>query len=150
MQRERALAVEYGAYARELLEVVVHTHDMYHGLMPGVHGQSLVLDALRGHIHLRKLLDAREHGVVSGRRLALDGHHLELRVEGGEERRHEVMEPVEHAQHYHHGHGGHGHAGHGDGRYHIYGIGALLGEQVAACYEERQRHCFSSESMCSM
>ena len=98
----------------ELCKIVVDTHHVYHGLAPVIVGQGLVGDTLGGHQHLGHGFDGGEGGVVGRGRLATGGHHLYLWVEIGEERRHQVVKAVKHAEHDDQCHGGYGHAHHRD------------------------------------
>ena len=151
MQLEGALAEEYFAYVRQLVEVVFHTLYADHGLPAFVDGQGLVFNRLRGHVDLWQLPDAGQYGVVGRGRLALYGRDLQLWVEGREERGHQVAEAVEHAQCDHQGHRGHGHAHHGDAADEVDDVGRLLREEVSACYVERKIHgCKGTAFLCSM
>ena len=135
-QREVAVAVENVGDAGEVAEIVVDTLDGYHRLLVLVYSQRIVLDTLGGNIHIRQLAY-----LVKLRRVGVDGlslrrHHFYLRVEVGEERRHEVVEAVEHAQHYHQRHRSHRHARNGYETDDVDGAHALLREHVAARYVE--------------
>ena len=146
-----AIAVQYVVDACQLREVVVHAHECHHLLLSAIYCQSLVLHTFRGDRHLGLPAKLGEQRVVGRCRLAFCGCHLYLGVEVCEERRHEVVESVEHAQHYHQCHCAHGDACHGDGGDEVDGVGALLREQVAARYDEGEVHYFfKSSSMCSM
>src|SRR3712207_8001059 len=80
---------------RKLLEVIVYTLYVHHGLLAPVHGQRLLLHALRGHLHLWKGLYLGQQRVVGIGRLAHSGYNLQLWVEVSEQRGHKVVEAVE-------------------------------------------------------
>ena len=152
LKREVAVAIENFLYACHAGKIVVHAHDVDHGLLTAIEGEGLVLHTLGNHVDLWQLTDLHEHGIVGRRHLALHGNDLELRVKVGEERSDQVMEAVEHAEHDDQSHRSHRHTHHRDDGYDVYGVGALLREQVTSGYEERkvEPHFFSSESMCSI
>ena len=78
------------------------------------------------HSMRSNILDFSEDGVIGRRCLTLDGHHLDLWVEGREERSHQVAEAVEHTQRDHQGHGGHSHTQYRDAADDVDGVGRLL------------------------
>ena len=121
-------------------EVVVNALDGHHGLLVAVKHQRVILYALGGNVHFGQLLYLCEHGIVGWCVLSFGWHHLDLWVEGGEERGNEVVKAVEHAQHDNQGHRCNSHAHHRDGTNDIDGIGAFLGEKVAAGDEKRYGH----------
>ena len=85
----------------QLVEVVVDTLQCHHCLMAIVDGQCLILHALRSNIHLWQFADLRQLWVVSSYHFAFDRCHLQLRVKRCEERGHQVVEAIEHAQRHH-------------------------------------------------
>jgi len=115
LQRELTVAVQDVADVGELSEVVVDTHNGHHLLTVAVYSQSLVFKHVGVHAYFGHLAYLVEHGVVGRCRLALRRHKFDLWVEIGEERRHEVVKSVEHAQHNHQCHRAHSHAYHRNG-----------------------------------
>ena len=112
VQLEVTLAKQYLANVSQLVEIVVYALHRHHGLPPVVDGQCLVFKTLRGNLHLWQLPYLGEHRVVGGHGLSLDGGYLQLWVEGGEERCHQVVETVEHRECHYECHRGHGHTHH--------------------------------------
>ena len=115
LQRELTVAVQNVANIGELGEVVVHSHNGHHLLSVAIYSQTLVLKHVGVYTHFGHLAYLVEQWVVGRSRLALRRHKFNLWVEVGEERRHEVVESVEHAQHNHQCHGAHSHAYHRNG-----------------------------------
>ena len=140
MQLELAIAIDDFVDVRQLREVVVDTFHRHHRLMTFIDGERHFFYRLRCHINLRQLANLREHGVVARRILSFHGHHLQLRVELREERCHEVVEAVEHAQHDNQCHCSHDDACHRDHRDHVDGIRRLLRKEVASRYVEGKIH----------
>ena len=95
MQLKGAVAIEYLTNVGEAVEVVVNALDGHHRLTVVIGDEGHVLHTLCGHFDLGQLSDFGEHGGVGRCRLALYGCHLQLGVEGSEERGHEVAKAVE-------------------------------------------------------
>ena len=149
-KRELAVAVKNLVNMRQLVEIIVNTLHHNHCLIALVNGQSLVLHAFSGYVDFRQRAYLGQHGVVSRSSLAFGGHYLELRVERCKERRHQVMEAVEHAQRDHQSHGGDGHTYGAYAAYQVDYVRALLREQVPTGYVKGEVHFFSNSSMWAM
>ena len=143
MEREGTVTIEYVVNVCEVGKVVVHTFHRHHSLTVLVDGEGMVFHRLCSHIYLWQEFYLCQYRVVRSNGLALYGHYLQLRVEVGKQRSHEVMETVEHAQHDDKGHGGHCHTYHRDDTDDIDDMRTLLGEEVPACYKEREIHLAS-------
>ena len=60
------------------------------------------------------------------------------------------MEAIENAEHDDQGHRGYRHTYDGDGAYHVDGMGALAGEEVATGDEEGEIHCLFLQQLIDM
>ena len=126
LEQKRAVAIQYVVNARHTFEIVVNAHHPHHGLLALVYGERLVLHTLRRHVNLRQLSHLLQQRVVGRCRLSLCRHEFYLRVEGCEERCHEVVETVEHTECHHESHRGHCHTNGTDAADDVYGVCALL------------------------
>ena len=110
VQTELPIADKNLVDMRQLFEVIVHTLYHHHRLTTMIDSQRLILHALRSHINLWQLADFREHRIVGSHRLTFCWRHLQLRIERGEERGHEVVEAVEHGESHYQRHRRHRHS----------------------------------------
>ena len=85
MEREISVATQHLIEVGKFIEVILHALHRHHRLMAVIDGERLVLHALRSHGHVGIGFHLREDRVVGRSRLALHRHHLELRVDVGEE-----------------------------------------------------------------
>ena len=113
---------------RELGEIIVDTFDDDHGLATAIDGEGHVFHALSGYLDLGQLSYLCQHRVVGSHSLTLFGHHLQLRVEGGEEGSNEVVEPIKHAEGDDQGHRSHSHTNYGNATDDINGMSGFLRE----------------------
>ncbi len=125
---------------RKFRKVVVHTFDHNHGLLVLKYCQSLILHSLRGDIHLGQLTYLQQERVIGRSGLSLYRDDLQLRIEIGEKRSHQIMEAIEDTQHDDQSHGSHRHPYHRNGTDDIDDVRTLLGEEVSASDKERKIH----------
>ena len=81
------------------------------------------------------LPDLLKHRVVALGEFTTGGSYFQLRVEGGEKCRNEVLKTVEHTHCAHQGCRGKRYAYHGNNADDVYGIVSLLRKEVAASHE---------------
>ena len=150
---ERAVAIENLVDMSKLGEVIVDALNLYHRLTVAVDGQRLVFHGFGHHVHFGQLADFGQDGVVGSHRFPFDRHHLQLRVEGGEQRCHQVVESVEHRERHHQSNGCDGHAHHRNGRNQVNHVRRFLREQIPlgnVKWEVHHLSLFSSSSMWSI
>ena len=134
---------------RLFAEVIGNTHYGHHMLLSARYHHSLPLYHRSIDGYTGQLLQLLQAPIISLNSISLSKGNTQLRVKSRKEAGHEVVEAIEDTEGTHQRHGGNSHTYHRNTADDIYGIVALLAEDIPAGYEEGEVHFFSNSSMCS-